>query len=185
MRRNRPAATATGHDLVRCLPFTRAEWELLPEKFPAVLVDGMLLREPAPTWPHQGLVAELNALLRAAAPGRVLFSPIDVAIDDQTVLQPDVLVGPEGMVAGRDGHPDVVPVLVVEVLSPSTAARDRRTKSAAYLRRGVAEVWLIDPALRRIEVATEDGVAAFPEGERATSSAVPGFTLAWPDLEGA
>ncbi len=33
--------------------FTRADWEALPEGFPAQLVGGQLLREPAPTYGHE------------------------------------------------------------------------------------------------------------------------------------
>ena len=38
----------------------------------------------------------------------------------------------------------IVPDLVVEVLSPSTARRDRTEKSAIYARNGDDEYWLVD-----------------------------------------
>ena len=48
---------------------------------------------------------------------------------------------------GVHGAPD----LVVEVLSPSTAKRDRVDKKAVYERCGVREYWLVDPKNRTIE----------------------------------
>ena len=78
--------------------------------------------------------------------------------------------------------PGAVPVLAVEVLSPSTAARDREAKTAIYLRAGVLEVWLVDPDSGSVEVHSPTGVARFDGARRAASVAVPGFTLAWSDL---
>ena len=46
----------------------------------------------------------------------------------------------------------LAPDWVCEVLSPSTAVIDRVKKLAIYAREGVAHTWLIDPALRTLEV---------------------------------
>lgn len=58
-------------------------------------------------------------------------------------LQPDVLVGRIGDFTEKDLP--APPVLVVEVLSPSTALIDLNTKKAVYERLGVADYWVIDP----------------------------------------
>ena len=53
------------------------------------------------------------------------------------------------------------PLLVVEVLSPSTTRRDRHRKRPAYLANGVAEVWLVDGDTRIIERWT--AASEFPD----------------------
>jgi len=163
--------------------FTRADYARLPEGFPAYLLDGQLEREPAPTWGHQAVVGGLHLRLEAVAPRRVLMSPVNVVIDDLNVLQPDLLVFRDGVRAGFSTPPEEIPILVIEVLSPSTARRDRRAKTTTYLRAGIAEVWLIDPVSRTIDVVTREGVSHHSADEAAVSAAVPGLRLVWSDLE--
>ena len=163
--------------------YTQAEYRKLPEGFPAELLDGMFVKEPSPTSWHQTIVAEIHFRLRLLlGPNRVLESPIDVFIDEHNVLQPDLLV-----LAAKDrtrpGAQHVaMPVLVVEVLSPATADRDRDEKAAIYLRAGVAEVWLVDPEILSIEVRRTDGSTLHAASETAVSRAVPGFRLAFREL---
>lgn len=45
-----------------------------------------------------------------------------------------------------------VPDLIVEVLSPSTEARDRGVKFTDYASHGVREYWLVDPVAESLEV---------------------------------
>ncbi len=47
-----------------------------------------------------------------------------------------------------EGAPD----LVVEVLSPSSAYHDLRTKFRAYERAGVQEYWIVDPERKSVEI---------------------------------
>ena len=43
------------------------------------------------------------------------------------------------------------PLLVVEILSPSTRAVDRGTKSRRYAELGVQHYWIVDPDKKRLE----------------------------------
>ena len=158
--------------------YTRADYERLPEGYPAELIDGMLVKEPSPTGWHQNLVMEIGLrLYRLVGRRRVLPSPTDVFLDDFNVLQPDVLVLAEEDRVGPDTGPVAIPILVVEVLSPSTASRDRDLKSATYLRFGVREVWLVDPDAETVEVRTRAGAVVCAAAEIAESAALPGFRL--------
>lgn len=47
---------------------------------------------------------------------------------------------------------DVAPDWVCEVLSPSTAAYDRAEKLPVYARERIANVWLVDPIAKTLEV---------------------------------
>ena len=49
------------------------------------------------------------------------------------------------------------PDWVCEVLSPSTAMIDRTIKMPLYAKAGVSHLWLLDPALRTLEVFAREG----------------------------
>ncbi len=122
------------------------------------LIDGVLIVSPAPGRRHQKIVVRLSALLDARCPPEydVLVAPFAVHAGDRVELQPDVLVGRDEDFTDRDLP--VAPVLVVEVLSPSTAIHDLNTKKAVYERLGVPSYWVIDPeepALTVFEVDVE------------------------------
>ena len=157
-------------------PFTLRDWVRLPEGFPAQLFDGQLVREPAPTYGHQDLVGRLYLAAVAVVPAaRVVLSPTDVVIDDLNVLQPDVAI--VARVPPRDSHDIGIPLVAFEVLSPSTAKRDRRIKSRKYLEAGVREVWIADPQSCTIEMRTATGDIRVHGDEAVRSSAVPGLEL--------
>ena len=163
--------------------FTAADYRMLPEGFPAELVDGMLVKEPSPSRWHQSLAAEVHYRLRALlGPGRVLASPVDVFVDHHNVLLPDVLVLASEDRVEPASDPSAIPILVVEVLSPATAVRDRDVKAAVYLRAGVREVWLVDPEAETIEVRTPDGSTRYDATRAAESCVVDGFRLSFGEL---
>lgn len=109
------------------------------------LIDGALLVTPSPNLRHQTCVVALVCLLLAARrpEHRVLVAPFDVRLSPTTVLQPDVLVA-LGTDVGET-RLERAPVLVVEVVSPSTRSIDLGTKRLAYEEAGVAAYWVVDP----------------------------------------
>ena len=125
------------------ITFTRADYDLLPEAFPAQLLEGQLVKEPAPTHGHQALVgARFRILAPLVEPGLLLTAPSDVVLDDHDVLQPDLVVLER---APPDDARDVgIPLLAVEVLSPAPRARDQHVKTPRLLAAGVGEVWIVD-----------------------------------------
>ena len=46
------------------------------------------------------------------------------------------------------------PIVVVEVLSPSTKSIDLKEKRAEYVKRGIPEYWIVDPAEELVQVGT-------------------------------
>jgi Uma2 family endonuclease len=70
-----------------------------------------------------------------------------------------------------------VPLLAFEVLSPGTARMTRAVKRRRYLEAGVAEVWLVDPSDRSIEVHAPGGVRRATGATPARSAALPAFDV--------
>ena len=121
------------------------------------LVDGELLVSPSPRGPHQRGVMELFRLVdpyvRAHRLGYTMCSPADLDFRSGQLLQPDLFVG--GMVDGREPVEWAdygIPILVAEVLSPSTARFDRISKRRRYQRSGVPVYWIVDLDGRLVEV---------------------------------
>ena len=119
------------------------------------VVDGELLVSPAPALRHQlvtrAITRALEDYLQAHPFGVVLNGPGEVAADEHSAVQPDVFVLP--LVDGRpprDWPTAQSLLLVIEVLSPSTARHDRVVKRKLYQRLG-AEYWIVDPEARLVE----------------------------------
>lgn len=149
------------------------------------LIDGEVFMTPSPNVRHQILVRRLAEALLAAVRDKseVLFAPIDVVLAPGTALQPDVLLVRE---ENRKVLQDVVrgaPDLVAEVLSPSTARRDKDVKLVAYARFGVRECWIVSDENQTVEAyrLQAGGVYTLAEtcrpGSSATTPLLPGLAL--------
>ena len=170
------------------LKFTYEDYRTTPEDKRYELLDGDLLMTPAPNLKHQRVQFELGSRLgrfvKERALGEFFFAPCDVVLSDHDVVQPDLLfVSRERahLLSGGDavrGAPD----LVVEILSPATAGRDRGYKRALYARHGVAEYWLVDPAdetiaIHRLQDAALVVAHTFGRGQTLRSPLLAGFEL--------
>ncbi len=113
------------------------------------LIDGLLLRGPRPTFQHQRVSRRLQLILinyfAASDRGGELFNaPLDVYLDEYTVVQPDLFYLPRSRPA--EANPvDSLPELVVEIISASTAQTDRVRKLNSYQRAGIKHYWIVDP----------------------------------------
>lgn len=120
------------------------------------LLDGVHVVTPAPEYLHQSVLGEVFVTLRKALDGHaeleVLSSPADIVLSPRTLVQPDLFVirQPPGRRI-KEWRDVGVPVLAIEFLSPSTAARDRGAKRRIYQRAGVAEYWIVDLDARLVE----------------------------------
>lgn len=134
---------------------TAAEFYELPESDQIVeLIDGEVIVSPTPLPPHQDTLLELVFMLKTDyKTGKFYVSPLDVYLDDATVIQPAIFwVAPISrcVVTGKrvSGAPD----LVIELLSPSTAKRDKTVKFALYEQFGVREYWIVAHKEQFVEV---------------------------------
>ena len=134
---------------------------------------------PAPSVRHQVIQGNLFRALAAyfdGKPCRPLLAPLDVKLSDLTVLQPDIAVVCRKEQLKRT-HIEGAPALVVEIVSESSALRDRTLKMRAYARHGIAEVWLVTPYPSVAEVFRLDGATYRLAGSymRADTLKSPGF----------
>ena len=109
------------------------------------LIGGTLLVTPSPGSAHQSAVLVLATLLRAARPAHmaVKIAPFDVVPAPGESYQPDILVARREDVGQL--RMEVAPLLVVEVLSPSTRIIDLTSKRQTYAEMGVEHYWVVDP----------------------------------------
>lgn len=122
------------------------------------LIDGTPYNMiPAPSTQHQRVVGELFFALRSHFGNSgcsVFVTSYDVQVDvadDYTIVQPDISVFCNKNQIGEK-RATGAPNLIVEVLSPSTALKDRNNKFNLYERTGVMEYWLVDSHNKTIEV---------------------------------
>ena len=176
------------------IKFTYDDYKTLPESetLRYELLDGELVMVPSPSIRHQrvsrNLFEVLNAYVRESGRGEVLYAPCDVYLGINDVVQPDLIYisAERSDIIGEEeiqGAPD----LVVEILSPSSAPRDRVYKRTLYARYGVREYWLVDPQTRTVEVLRLGGrgfrkIGLYGEGEDFASPLLPGLEISVADV---
>jgi Uma2 family endonuclease len=118
------------------------------------LIDGELFVNAAPNPMHQRvsrrLQRQLEDYFHDRAIGEVFDAPIDVIFTPHDVLEPDLILVADPNDISKRGI-EKPPLLVVEILSPSTRSLDRRIKSRRYAELGVRHYWIVDPDKHRVE----------------------------------
>jgi Uma2 family endonuclease len=125
-----------------------------------------------------------NAIADAKAECEAFVDGLGVAIDEHTVYEPDVLVNC-GAAVGADSLLAPAPVIVVEVISPTSRSLDTNVKLADYFRLESVKHYLVVDTGRRLVLhyARRDGEVAVTfvrEGVLALDP--PGLTLALADI---
>ena len=143
------------------IALTYRDYEALPDDGKRYEIhDGELSVTPAPTSDHQivsvRLLTALDRHVGARSLGLVLHAPLDVILSDTagdtTIVQPDIVyLDRERLPALHRRGVEGPPTLVIEILSPTTAATDRGRKREVYARYGVPNFWLVDADVRVIE----------------------------------
>lgn len=174
-------------------PYRRQDYEALGEEEPRCeLIVGRFYVSPSPSPLHQAIVLVLGERFHSIAKalgGLVFVAPLDVHLAEHSVVQPDVIyisAQRRGVLRQKiEGAPD----LLIEILSPGTARRDRGEKLRLYADCGVREYWVVDSQERQIEFLVNEGgrfVVALPSGAEYRSRAVPGVFIDlaafWPEV---
>lgn len=151
------------------------------------IINQTLYIMPSPNRLHQKIARKLSFALISFTEkndvGEIYFSPFDVKLDEENVVQPDIL-----FIAkihydiltkqGASGTPD----LVVEILSPANYKAERARKKETYQKFGVTEYWEIQPKNKEvsIEVLEEDVYQVFSKAQEkgiVKSSVLDGFEI--------
>jgi Uma2 family endonuclease len=133
--------------------------EAAPEGVRYEAVGGRAVMMSGPTHAHQLAMVRIVKLLDDALPDDLLVLPAPVdwvlwQVPALTLRQPDVVV----MSVTQYGQQPLTspPVLVLEILSPSTRAVDLRAKRAEYARAGAPHYWVVDIDVPSVEALTLD-----------------------------
>ncbi|HVT19522.1 MAG TPA: Uma2 family endonuclease [Thermoanaerobaculia bacterium] len=165
-------------------PYRRQDYEALGEEEPRCeLILGRFYVSPSPSPLHQIIAIMLSRQFDSIAEttGGIAFAaPLDVNLAEHSVVQPDILYisAQRRTILQRkiEGAPD----LLVEILSPGTARRDRGQKMQLYADFGVREYWVVDAQERQIDFLVNQGghfVVALPSGGTYRSQALPEVSI--------
>jgi Uma2 family endonuclease len=78
------------------------------------------------------------------------YAPFDVFLEDNTVVQPDLVVCDRDKVKNNGIYG--APELVIEILSPSSIERDVKEKFEIYEKNHVLEYWVVDPRSQYVKI---------------------------------
>ena len=121
------------------------------------LIDGIpYAMSPAPIPKHQRVSANLiyefgNAIRNQKCKHCKVYDFIDVKVSEDTILQPDVSIVCKPI---TKNFLDFPAAMVVEILSPATAFKDRHVKFSLYEKMGIKYFLIIDIDKRSIEINT-------------------------------
>lgn len=178
----------TAEQIAQKTDWTYADYALLPDELRCEILDGELLMSPSPRTLHQLCSMELSMLLweyvRKNNLGKIVTAPMDVHLDARNIVQPDILFVSSARknIIERDGIIRGVPDVAIEIVSPTSVVLDRGRKMQTYLRFGLPEYWIVDPANQSIEVYTlTNGQYVLASGAAqegvATSVLISGFSV--------
>ncbi|HRH47563.1 MAG TPA: Uma2 family endonuclease [Panacibacter sp.] len=107
---------------------------------------------PAPVPKHQiianAIGVEFGVALKKCKHCKAM-QPIDYKVADDIIVQPDLLIVCKKI---EKKYLDFPPVLLAEILSPSTQLKDRHTKFQIYQSQGVKYYLIVSPDTEEIEV---------------------------------
>ena len=117
------------------------------------IINGEVYMRSIPMVNHQRIIGNILRLFDDYLEDKSdeVFYNLDTFFDKDNQYMPDIIVVCNPDIVEDDGVHGV-PDLVVEILSKSTADRDRNEKFAKYEQYGVKEYWIVDPFMKRVEV---------------------------------
>lgn len=128
------------------LPFDEPKWELF---------DGIPEMQEHEKWVHDRLKLEITlafreAIAKSGLSFEVAIDGLGVRIGPAESYQPEVVVFPKGLIKDDDRYAPE-PIIVVEVLSPSSRNKDLRIKAEGYAKvASIKHYLVVDPDARQL-----------------------------------
>jgi len=163
------------------------------------LIDGEIYLLASPSFTHQVVVNEISWHFNnyfKGKPCRSLTAPLDVRLfgyatkfeEDPNVVQPDVVVICDEDKVNEKNKYEGIPTLAVEVLSPSTKAKDLVAKLNLYMKSGVLEYWVVsleNKSILQYSFSKErdiDNLRSLQQGDTIQSTVFPDLEIPLPDI---
>ncbi len=127
-------------------PICFAEYEAMEKQdgLTYELIDGIVMMSPRPSRAHQRISLRLGAELLHMLDGKIFEPLLEVdLIMEENHMVPDLMVVCNDALDGA--HFDKPPMIVMEIISPSSGSRDYFVKRRKYDQLGIAEYWIISP----------------------------------------
>lgn len=151
------------------LPQTREEfYEWLRADVKAEFIKGKVIVHPPALRPHNSVNHSLSCVIQSyfnrfeAAEGEVALEKA-LCVFPENDFEPDFCFWEKEKIDAMpiDGYKYPVPDFIAEILSKSTARRDRGIKKNEYEKNGVKEYWIIDPKLQTVECYVRNAEGKF------------------------
>ncbi len=128
------------------------------------IINNRLFVYPSPTLEHQSILGNVllkfHRFIKDDNLGQLLLAPLDVQLDQNNVVQPDILfVTKANRKILGEASIEGAPNLVIEIWLPMESSKMREAKRELYQKNRVIEFWQIFPKKKqvRVEVLNKEG----------------------------
>ncbi len=137
--------------LVHAQPYTYEDYKLWQGDWELINGEAVAMA-PSPYGSHQGILPQIAFDIRSAL-GKCkskchVYIELDYIVDEFTTVRPDISV----VCKKIQEFIRTPPRMIVEILSPSTAMKDKTVKFEIYEREGVEFYMMVDYKLRQVKL---------------------------------
>ena len=161
-------------------PVTPEEFEAMEkdERLTYELINGVVMMSPSPSDAHQSVGVNLIIACSNALKGKTHCRPtyeLDIKFKGN-ICRPDIMI--------RCQDNPEIPIIIFEIVSPTSKRRDYVLKAAVYAESGAAEYWVIDIESHTVTVHdyANDDVRVYTPEATIISKAIPEIAIAVADI---
>lgn len=170
-------------------PITAEEFLYMPESDGAELLDGRIVEKcmgNESAWLGGRILVLISRYIEGKRLGRVFGSEAGLRVwrdHPNRVRKPDVTFFRSRRRPPVGWEEQIVPDLIVEVVSPNDKADDLEEKLAQFREAGIPLIWVVYPGTRSAHILTQSArIEVRPTGVLDGGDILPGFTLSLAEL---